>query len=98
MIGTQVTFGDIMAELQFNYKDFDINDVCSEKLELSFVGGCEVSTVKLPNETHPDGVWETCVFYADDTNQVLEQYTSEVAARAGHRKYVDEMITIGEQE
>jgi hypothetical protein len=85
-------------QLQFNYDGFDINDFCSEKLELSSVGGCDISTVKLPKETYPDGVWETCVFYADDTSQVLEQYTSEVAARAGHRKYVDEMIVIGEQE
>lgn len=82
-------------DLQFNY---NIEDYDNNNLEISFVNGCEVSTVKLPASAYPDGVWETCVFYPDDTNQVLKQYTSEEDARAGHRKYVDEMISIGEQE
>ena len=78
-------------QLQFNYSGLDVLPI---PMELSVVGGIEVSTVKLSNN-----VWETSVFYADDTDQVLEQYSSEADARAGHRKYVDEMIVaVAEQE
>lgn len=75
-------------ELQFNYSVED----SSSPLELSFVDGDEVSTVKLPENAYPDGVWETCVFYADGLSHVLKQYSSAEEAREGHRQYVDSMI------
>jgi hypothetical protein len=83
-----------MSQLEFNYSGFDeLLDDMPSPLELSSVGGCEISTVKLPQIAYPDGVWETCAFYADDTSQMLEQYTNEENARAGHRRHVDFLIS-----
>ena len=85
-------------ELQFNYSGMDDYPT---PLELSVVNKHEISTVKLPSSTYPEDSWETCIFYADDSeaaisantdSEVLARYSTEIEARFGHRKIVDKFL------
>jgi hypothetical protein len=58
-----------------------------KQIELSMVGELEISTTQIYRK-----VWETCLFYADGSSQVVGSFDSEEEARRSHRFLVDHEI------
>jgi len=62
-----------------------------------FSDGASVSTVLPYYPTHRPSPYETCVFHPNGDNEVVEHYESEAEARAGHAKWVDNVINQPEE-
>jgi len=51
--------------------------------------GTEVSTVELPGMSGSVPLWETCLFYTNDSSNVVAQYSSIEEAVKGHSFLVE---------
>lgn len=65
-------------------------------LVTEFVDGHTVSTMLNNNPYHGIRDYETCIFYPNKDNNVVQYYESEGKARAGHATWVNEIATKGE--
>ncbi len=77
------------ANVQREYENWQADE---SKLHLVYkwANGDELSTILLPPVFYPKSRWESCIFYADGTSKVLEQWFTEDEARAGHERLIVE--------